>query len=103
MKPPSRRIGCWLAAAALAAGPPALVCCAGIGVLLWTRSGEARMIRVSVDCPASSAEEVEQQFAVPLEQALGGLPAVIAIDSFSTAGRCTIDLQFDAGSDWFAN
>jgi heavy metal efflux system protein len=59
-------------------------------------------VEVITQWPGISAEQVEQQVAVPLETALNGIPHVVHLRSFSVFGLSDIKLIFDDESinDW---
>ncbi len=59
-------------------------------------------VTVIVQWPGRSAEELEQQVTVPLENAVAGIPHTSSLRSFTLAGITAIKLTFDDESinDW---
>ena len=59
-------------------------------------------VEVITQWPGRSAEEVEQQVTVPMEIAMGGIPHMAHLRSFSLAGLSDIKMIFDDESenDW---
>jgi heavy metal efflux system protein len=49
--------------------------------------------------PGISAEQIEQQVTIPLETAMGGIPGVVHLRSFSLFGLSDLKLVFEDGTD----
>jgi cobalt-zinc-cadmium resistance protein CzcA len=56
-------------------------------------------VDVITQWPGISAEQIEQQVTIPLETAMGGIPQVVHLRSFSLFGLSDLKLIFDDGSD----
>jgi heavy metal efflux system protein len=56
-------------------------------------------VDVITQWPGISAEQIEQQVTIPLETAMGGIPEVVHLRSFSLFGLSDLKLIFDDGSD----
>src|ERR1039458_6258325 len=56
-------------------------------------------VEVITQWPGISAEQIEQQVTIPLETAVGGIPQVVHLRSFSLFGLSDLKLIFDDGSD----
>ncbi|MBW2253780.1 MAG: efflux RND transporter permease subunit [Deltaproteobacteria bacterium] len=56
-------------------------------------------VTVNATAPALSPEEVERQLTFPLEQVLGGLPALQTMRSVSKFGFSQVTLVFEEGAD----
>jgi cobalt-zinc-cadmium resistance protein CzcA len=60
-------------------------------------------VQVNTVAPALGPEEVEQQITMPIEQAIGGLPALENMRSVSKFGFSQVVITFKDGTDiWFA-
>ncbi len=57
------------------------------------------MVQVNTTAPALSPEEIERQITYPIEQSLGGLPALENIRSVSKYGFSQVVVTFDDGTD----
>src|ERR1700733_2161145 len=59
-------------------------------------------VEIITQWPGISAEQIEQQITIPLETAMGGIPEVVHLRSFSLFGLSDLKLIFDDGSsdDW---
>src|SRR5271155_4500831 len=59
-------------------------------------------VEVITQWPGISAEQIEQQITIPLETAMGGIPQVVHLRSFSLFGLSDVKMIFDDGSsdDW---
>jgi RNA polymerase sigma factor (sigma-70 family) len=58
------------------------------------------VLQVQASIPGASAEEIEEQVTVKLEETLAGMPGLKRTFSRSQFGLATIDLHFDAGTDY---
>lgn len=56
-------------------------------------------VQVNTNAPALGPEEVEQQITFPVEQALGGLPAIESLRSVSKFGLSQVVVTFIDGTD----
>src|SRR3984885_2408143 len=56
-------------------------------------------VEVITQWPGISAEQIEQQVTVPLENGMGGIPHLVHLRSFSLFGLSDIKLVFDDESD----
>src|SRR4029079_3715809 len=60
-------------------------------------------VQVNTVAPALGPEEVEQQITIPIEQAIGSLPALENMRSVSKFGFSQVVITFQDGTDiWFA-
>jgi heavy metal efflux system protein len=59
-------------------------------------------VEVITQWPGISAEQIEQQVTIPLETAMGGIPQLVHLRSFSLFGLSDVKMIFDDGSndDW---
>jgi cobalt-zinc-cadmium resistance protein CzcA len=59
-------------------------------------------VEIITQWPGISAEQIEQQITIPLETAMGGIPQVVHLRSFSLFGLSDLKMIFDDGSsdDW---
>ena len=59
-------------------------------------------VEIITQWPGISAEQIEQQITIPLETAMGGIPQVVHLRSFSLFGLSDVKMIFDDGSsdDW---
>src|SRR3984885_15847468 len=59
-------------------------------------------VEIITQWPGNSAEQIEQQITIPLETAMGGIPQVVHLRSFSLFGLSDVKMIFDDGSsdDW---
>src|SRR5499425_509858 len=60
-------------------------------------------VEVITQWPGISAEQMEQQIAIPLEIAMNGVPHVVHLRSFSLFGLSDLKLIFDDEEDNFRN
>src|SRR5246127_3743972 len=56
-------------------------------------------VDVITQWPGISAEQIEQQVTIPLENAMNGIPEVVHLRSFSLFGLSDVKLIFNDGSD----
>ena len=56
-------------------------------------------VEVITQWPGISAEQIEQQVTIPLETAVGGIPGVVHLRSFSLFGLSDLKLIFEDGTD----
>jgi cobalt-zinc-cadmium resistance protein CzcA len=56
-------------------------------------------VEVITQWPGISAEQIEQQVTVPLENAMNGIPGIASLRSFSLFGLSDIKLIFEDGTD----
>jgi len=56
-------------------------------------------VEVITQWPGISAEQVEQQVTIPLENAMNGIPGIVHLRSFSLFGLSDLKLIFDDGTD----
>ena len=56
-------------------------------------------VEIITQWPGISAEQIEQQVTVPLENGMNGIPHLVHLRSFSLFGLSDIKLIFDDGSD----
>src|ERR1035441_2031659 len=56
-------------------------------------------VEIITQWPGISAEQIEQQVTVPLENAMNGIPGVAHLRSFSIFGLSDLKLIFDDGTD----
>ena len=56
-------------------------------------------VEVITQWPGISAEQIEQQVTIPLENVMNGVPGVVNLRSFSIFGLSDLKLIFDDGSD----
>jgi cobalt-zinc-cadmium resistance protein CzcA len=56
-------------------------------------------VEIITQWPGISAEQIEQQVTIPLENAMGGIPHVVHLRSFSLFGLSDLKLIFDDESD----
>ena len=77
---------------------------AGVRVRIqdWTSAGrkEAPILRVAVDCPGLSVEDVEGRVAAALESGLAGIEGVTGVCTVSSSGRCVAQVAFERGTGW---
>jgi len=55
----------------------------------------SNVVAIETSVQGATAEQVEEAIAVPLEQALHGLPGVTWVRSSSTDGACRIEVEYD--------
>ena len=77
-----------------------------LGIISFTRipmeaypSMSSSTVRVGVNYPSSSPEEVEREITVPLEQSLAMLGSVERISARSSNGSSSVSVEFKAGTD----
>ncbi|MCP4638939.1 MAG: efflux RND transporter permease subunit [bacterium] len=58
-------------------------------------------VQVNAVAPALSGEEIEQQLALPIELAIGGLPGLDNVRSVSKFGLCQVTATFSDGTDLY--
>ena len=56
-------------------------------------------VEIITQWPGISAEQIEQQVTIPLENVMNGVPGVVNLRSFSIFGLSDLKLIFDDGSD----
>jgi cobalt-zinc-cadmium resistance protein CzcA len=56
-------------------------------------------VEIITQWPGISAEQIEQQVTIPLETAMGGIPGVVHLRSFSLFGLSDLKLVFEDGTD----
>jgi cobalt-zinc-cadmium resistance protein CzcA len=56
-------------------------------------------VEIITQWPGISAEQIEQQVTIPLETAVGGIPGVVHLRSFSLFGLSDLKLVFEDGTD----
>src|SRR5208337_4738458 len=56
-------------------------------------------VEIITQWPGISAEQIEQQVTIPLETAVGGIPGVVHLRSFSLFGLSDLKLLFEDGTD----
>jgi heavy metal efflux system protein len=56
-------------------------------------------VEIITQWPGISAEQIEQQVTIPLETAMGGIPGVVHLRSFSLFGLSDLKLIFEDGTD----
>src|SRR5262252_567378 len=56
-------------------------------------------VEIITQWPGISAEQIEQQVTVPLENAMNGIPGIASLRSFSLFGLSDIKLIFEDGTD----
>src|SRR6202050_1721621 len=56
-------------------------------------------VEIITQWPGISAEQIEQQVTIPLETAVGGIPGVVHLRSFSLFGLSDLKLIFEDGTD----
>src|ERR1017187_143352 len=56
-------------------------------------------VEIITQWPGISAEQIEQQVTIPLENAMNGIPGVAHLRSFSIFGLSDLKLVFDDGTD----
>src|SRR4051812_33194105 len=105
MSPPARRSSPWRLAALIAGGVLLVGLALAAGTYLVVRSvtsalvtaaeqAERPAVRVVVQYPGASAEEVERAIAVPLEAQLNGIEGMVGMRSESRTGECLVTLYF---------
>jgi cobalt-zinc-cadmium resistance protein CzcA len=56
-------------------------------------------VEIITQWPGIAAEQIEQQVTIPLETAVGGIPGVVHLRSFSLFGLSDLKLVFEDGTD----
>jgi Cu/Ag efflux pump CusA len=77
----------------------ALLAGAGYLVYRWLNRPRPDSVEVVAVYPGALAEDVERQVTIPLEVTVAGMPGLAVTRSRSTAGRCTLRLEFDPRMD----